>query len=237
MNTYILRLRTISAFFIIAITLGLASCASSEAKPAPKPKDPLMVVSPTLQQKQQPAKPQKDNSWTDSILNAVGIETSDKAQEKIQQLEPYKLLLRIFTGTNLNAGQGKKAMPMVVKFYALRDTKTFKMTTFQGFLETDKNKNIFGDALIQAKEIQLLPGNSYATIRTLPADTMYLGVVAMFRTPAKHRWRFIFNVPASIASGITLGVHGCALTTSAGHLVTKLVEPPSSLAGINCPAP
>ena len=58
-------------------------------------------------------------------------------------------------------------------------------------------------------------------------------MVAQFRAPATGRWRFAFDTKAAEKTGITLGVHGCAMSVAAGEPVGT---PPEllRLAGVQC---
>src|SRR5699024_10752767 len=80
-------------------------------------------------------------------------------------------------------------------------------------------------------------GQRYTSAEKLPQDVHYLGFVALFRGPAAGRWRFLYDVPESGHTGISLGVHACALSSTAGKLVTQLDSPADSLASVHSPNP
>jgi type VI secretion system protein VasD len=60
-----------------------------------------------------------------------------------------------------------------------------------------------------------------------------VAVVAMFRSPASARWRFVFETNAAAITGITLGVHACALSVAQGEPVSATPES-LRLAGVRC---
>ncbi len=166
------------------------------------------------------------------MLHAVGIGKKPSTKEG-----PRELPLRIFTADNLNAGNDPTALALVMKVYRLRSAHQFQQATFDDFLDDDKIRDVLGSALIDDRQMLLLPGQRYTSAEKLPQDVHYLGFVALFRGPAAGRWRFLYDVPESGHTGISLGVHACALSSTAGKLVTQLDSPADSLASVHCPNP
>jgi type VI secretion system protein VasD len=166
------------------------------------------------------------------VMQAIGL-----AKAKAPAPTEQQLPLRIFTAQNLNAGPGRKALALVVKVYHLRSLDRFKQTPFDDFLDKDKTQAALGDDLIDSREMLLLPDQHYVSTEHMPLDTRYLGFVALFRAPAAQRWRFVYDVKGSMASGVTLGVHACAMSSTDGALVTELPDDPGSLASVHCPRP
>ena len=79
----------------------------------------------------------------------------------------------------------------------------------------------------------LTPGQKSETVETMARSAPYLGVVALFRAPAQGRWRFAFDASSAEKKGVTLGVHGCALSVATGDPIDT---PPEALrlAGVVC---
>jgi len=146
-----------------------------------------------------------------------------------------QLSLRIFTAKNLNAGAGNKALALVVKIYHLRSKDRFGQAPFDDFLDSNKEQSDLGQDLINSREMLLLPDQRYLSVERMPLDTRYLGFVAQFRNPAALRWRFVYDVKRSKISGITLGIHACALSSTQGALLTELPDDARSLATVRCP--
>lgn len=165
------------------------------------------------------------------MLQAIGL---DKQPGRPTS---YALPLRIFTAGNLNAARGDQGLALVLKVYHLRSPEQFEQAPFNDFLDSHAIRDDLGDSLIDSRQMMLLPGQHYVSTEHLPPAATYVGFVALFRGPAAHRWRFVYSVPKSTASGITLGVHACALSSTAGALVTQLAEPADSLASVHCPKP
>lgn len=87
--------------------------------------------------------------------------------------------------------------------------------------------------VLEVKEIILTPGQKFEVVEALPAEAAYLAVVASFRAPAPQRWRFIFDSEQAAKSGVTLGVHACALSVAAGQPIGVAPEL-TRLAGVRC---
>lgn len=170
-------------------------------------------------------------------MQAVGLSKPDPAAaSQVSVPIETKIPLRIYAGTNLNAGQGRKPLALVVKIYHLRSSDRFEHVPFDTFLDNAREHQALGDALIDSHEMLVLPDQHYVTEEKMPAGTHYIGVVALFRSPAARRWRFLYDVEASKKSGITIGAHACAMSSTAGELLTSLMNDPASLSSVQCPA-
>jgi type VI secretion system protein VasD len=203
----------------LAAMMLLASCASGGGSMPSSASDAASQVS-------------TDTGTIDRMMQAVGLAKA-KAPAPTEQALP----LRVFTAQNLNAGGGRKALALVVKVYHLRSLDRFKQIPFDDFLDKTKTEAALGGDLIDSREMLLLPDQRYVSTEHMPLNTRYLGFVALFRTPAAQRWRFAYDVKRSTTGGITLGVHGCAMSSTAGLLVTELPDDPASLASVHCPSP
>lgn len=142
--------------------------------------------------------------------------------------------LRLYAGDNLNAGKDKRGLALVVRVYQLRSPQRFEQASFDAFLDEAHEQAALGDDLLGATEILLMPGQRHEVLERVAAEGSYLGVVALFRSPAATRWRFAFDAGAASKEGITLGLHACAMTTTSAALVTTLASEPHSLSSVNC---
>lgn len=151
---------------------------------------------------------------------------------------PPTVPMRLIAGKNLNAGNGKKATAAVLKIYHLRSAQRFEQAPFSAFLDQAGEQAALGADLLSVNEIVLMPGMKQELKEKLSDGTRVLGVVALFRAPAKERWRFTFDATREELprEGITIGAHACALTTSSSALVTSLTTDSTSLASIQCAA-
>lgn len=219
--------RAVCALSVCVVAFALSACAGKEStKP---PTSAAATMSPSAPSAE--AAGDKPGLFG-KMLNAVGIGKKDAPKKTAHELP-----LRIFTADNLNAGTGDKPLALVMKVYRLRSAHEFEQATFNDFLDDDAIKGVLDDALVDDRQMLLLPGQRYTSIQKLSADVHYIGFVGLFRGPAAHRWRFLYKVPDSIASGISLGVHACALSSTSGTLATQLASPPDSLASVHCPTP
>lgn len=101
------------------------------------------------------------------------------------------------------------------------------------FQDDKAEKAAFGESLIAVREVVLTPGQKYEVVETLAPSVSNLAVVAQFRAPADGRWRFAFSAQAAEKTGITLGLHGCAMSVATGEPVNTAPEL-LRLAGVHC---
>ncbi len=180
----------------------------------------------------------KSDGLLDSALKVVGLQRAqDPPKEvslKLPELEkPRKLTLRIHASTVLNTDEQARSLALVTRVYRLKDKAAFLQTPYESFQESTLEKAALRDELIDVKEVLLKPGGKHEVVQTLPPETEYIGIVALFRAPAEQRWRFVFDAKASSQTGITVGAHGCALSVAEGKAVDA---PPETLrlAGVQC---
>lgn len=145
-----------------------------------------------------------------------------------------KLNLQIFTAKNLNAGQGKEPLSLVLKTYLLTSPEIFETLPFEAFLDDEMLEETLGDTLVMQREAVLTPGQLYDNTPLLPAEARYIGFVALFRHPSPQRWRFTYNVRSSVKPGIQLGVHACSLSSNSGLLINNLSRPANLISMDKC---
>jgi type VI secretion system protein VasD len=157
--------------------------------------------------------------------------TTDAAQLRAPQFR--RVTLRLHAGDVLNVNNELRSLSVVLRIYKLKRSDSFLAAPYSSFGSTAAEAAAFGGDLVDAREIVLTPGQRHDVVETLPPEAAYLGVVALFRAPADSRWRFAFDTNASAKSGVTLGVHGCALSVAEGAPVGAPVEA-VRLAGVSC---
>lgn len=158
--------------------------------------------------------------------------SSNETQEDKSTLIP----LRIHTAANMNQGTHKKPLAQVIKIYHLRATDRFEQTPFDSFLDDVQELRALGSDLVNSREMLLLPEQHYELNEKLENGAAYIGIVAFFREPAERRWRFAYDANASASTGITLGVHACALTSTQGALISTATGATDTLATVKCPS-
>lgn len=141
-------------------------------------------------------------------LSSVGIK-SGKAPAHSRTVN-----FRVDVAKDLNAGDDGIGLSTVMRVYKLRNHDSFLAAPYSEFSSPDKEKQALGADLIEARELTLTPGQKLVFDEKANGDTAYLGVVALFRSPSAQRWRFAFAVAEAERSGITIGVHACAMTAT-----------------------
>lgn len=174
-----------------------------------------------------------------SINSLLGRDAPADARKAMKAVNTYvtnyPLELNIFTGRNLNAGAHGKPLGLVVKIFQLRDYRKFERLPLQAFLSPGSVQRKLGNDLIKSRQINVVPRKSYNLVENIKNGVNYLGVVALFRNPARGRWRAVFDTDKSRNSGITIGLNACALTTTRGKLVGHLPGQRDALSMIECP--
>jgi type VI secretion system protein VasD len=103
-------------------------------------------------------------------------------------------------------------LSVVVRLYQLKQSKEFNQLTFDLVSSNRSDAELFGDSLLKRSEIVLVPGTSHSSTETLLADTKYLGVVAFFRRPDAHYWRFLIDADQIRKKGLSFRVRDCYIT-------------------------
>jgi type VI secretion system protein VasD len=148
-----------------------------------------------------------------------------------------KITLRLHAGDVLNTDVDGRSLSVVARIYKLRDKTAFEAAPYADFQELKPAKPPeFAADVVDVKELVLTPGKQYDVIETVGIDAPYFAVVALFRAPAQQRWRFVFDSKAAASSGVTMGVHACALSVSAGQALDMAPEM-LRVAGVGCARP
>lgn len=182
----------------------------------------------------------------DQTLQAIGLQ---KPQPQMPALDGMadalpknsltltrKITLRLHAGDVLNTDGNGRSLSVVTRIYKLRDKVAFEAAPYADFSELKPSKAPeFAADIVAVKEVVLTPGKQYDVVETVGGDAPYFAVVALFRAPSPQRWRFVFDSKAASATGVTLGVHACALSVSAGQALDVAPET-LRVAGVNCPS-
>ena len=144
-----------------------------------------------------------------------------------------RVAVRIHAGEVLNTDAGGRSLAVVVRIYGLRGTTQFTQATYAMFAAGTSEKPFANGDVVTSKEVVLVPGQKYEMLEGLPSDATHLAVVALFRAPDSQRWRFVFDARAAAQTGITLGVHGCAMSVAVGQPVGAQSDA-LRVAGVQC---
>lgn len=130
------------------------------------------------------------------------------------QKRPRTVSIRLHAGQRLNTDPQGRPLALVARIYKLRQKTTFEQTPYDSFLDAEKEKQALGADLMEVKEVLLVPGQRYEIEEKVSKEAYFIGVVALFRAPAPQRWRATFGAAEAERSGITLGLHACAISTA-----------------------
>lgn len=148
------------------------------------------------------------------------------------QKPPRNVAIRLHASQNLNAGAGSQPLALAARIYKLRQTAAFQQMPFDGFLSAHGERELLGNDLLEVKEVMLIPGQRYEIVEKVTREAYFIGVVALFRSPAGQRWRLSFPAGDAEKSGITVGLHACAMSVGAGAAASSEAAKP--LATIRC---
>ncbi|WP_284618527.1 type VI secretion system lipoprotein TssJ [Aquabacterium humicola] len=147
---------------------------------------------------------------------------------------PRKVTLRLHAGDRLNTDAAGRSLSIVARVYKLKASDAFMQAPYDNFARESPSRDAaWSRDVIESRELVLAPGQRHEVIETLAADASHVAVVALFRAPAEQRWRFVFDARAAAKTGITLGLHGCAMSVAEGPVVDAAPET-LRVAGVQC---
>jgi type VI secretion system protein VasD len=129
---------------------------------------------------------------------------------------PRAIPLRLHAAAKLNADAQGRPLAVVARVYTLRQNAAFDAAPYATFLTPGADREAFGADLVEVKDVTLVPGQRYEVVEKMPRDAAYVGVVALFHSPAPQRWRMSFSAAEAESAGITVAVQACALAAGTG---------------------
>jgi type VI secretion system protein VasD len=157
------------------------------------------------------------NSIANATLEAVGVRQPPALPEVPDSMKPARQVsIRLHASDRLNLNADGQPLAIVARVYKLRQSAAFEHAPYGTFLNPQAEKEAFGADLVEVKEITLVPGQHYEVTEKVPREAGYLGVIALFNSPAPQRWRLTFPAADVERSGITVGVHACAFSVGSG---------------------
>ena len=124
---------------------------------------------------------------------------------------PKAYEIRADANTIMNRDIAGKPLSVVVRLYQLKQEKDFNLLTFDLATSSRTDAELFGDSLIQRSELLMVPGTTHISTQTLLPETKYLGVVAFFRKPDAHYWRYLISADQVRAKGLSFHALDCYL--------------------------
>jgi type VI secretion system protein VasD len=156
-----------------------------------------------------------NGSLVDSALQAGGLR-KPAPPDAAQLQQPRKVALHLHAAPRLNVDTHGQPLALLVRIYTLRGNGAFEQAPYAAFLTPETEREALGADLLDAREVMLVPGQHVDLDQTLAREAGYLGVVGLFRAPARQGWRVAFTAVDADKAGVTLGLHACALSVGAG---------------------
>ncbi|MFZ4875336.1 type VI secretion system lipoprotein TssJ [Janthinobacterium sp. Mn2066] len=152
-------------------------------------------------------------SLANAALQMTGISKPPPPELPDAQKPPRTVSIRLHAGQRLNTDPQGRPLALVARIYKLRQKSTFEQAPYDSFLDAEKEKQALGADLMEVKEVLLVPGQRYEVQEKVSKEAYFIGVVALFRAPAPQRWRATFGAAEAERSGITVGLHACAISS------------------------
>lgn len=180
-----------------------------------------------------PTMPAADNSGVmglvgeaaDKALVAMGLkkpatpEIPDMPNVPDSALPDRRIAWRVFASDSLNVNEAGQSLALVVRLFKLKSPDAFLQAPYDTFGDTAKEKAALGDDLLAAREFQLVPGQHMQATDKVAREARFVGIVALYRNPAKGRWRYAFNAATAERSGLHIGAHACAMSVQVGEAI------------------
>jgi len=153
----------------------------------------------------------------EKALEVVGLKKPPAPELPDAAKPPRRVALSLQASPSLNVDEASGAsLSLVTRIYKLRSVEAFLSAPYETFGDAAREKDRLGDDVIEVRDIQLVPGQRVASTEKVTREATYVGVVALFHSPAPQRWRYAFAADDLERSGLALGAHACALTVATG---------------------
>ena len=147
---------------------------------------------------------------SNGLLEATGLRKPPELPDT--QKPPRTVALRLHASNKLNVDKNGQPLALAVRLYKLRHKEAFEQAPYAAFLSPQAERDSLGNDLVEVREIMLVPGQRYEVMEKVGREAAHLAVVALFQRPAQQRWRASFPAAEAERSGLTLGLHACAMT-------------------------
>jgi len=169
-----------------------------------------------------------------TALDMIGMHKTPELPDA--QKPARSVAIRLHASDNLNIDKDGHPLALVARIYKLRQSAAFEQAAYDGFLNPRTEHDMLGNDLLEVKEVMLVPGQRYEVVEKVTREAYFIGVVALFRAPAEQRWRLAFAADDAEKNGITVGLHGCALSVGngAGASTDSVGETRQPLSAVHC---
>lgn len=151
------------------------------------------------------------------VLAAAGLA---KPSANVQAARPRAVALRLHAAPRLNVDARGRPLALVARVYQLRQQAAFAAAPYDAFLTPGADKEALGADLVGSKDVTLVPGQRYEVLEHVSGEAGFVGIVALYHTPAPGRWRLAFDAAQAEQAGLTVGLQACALSVGAGAVAT-----------------
>jgi type VI secretion system protein VasD len=165
-----------------------------------------------------------------AALEATGLRKAPELPDA--QKPPRAIAIRLHAADKLNVDARGQPLALVARIYKLRQSAAFEQAPYAAFLDPKAEQEALGADLLEVKEVTLVPGQRYEVTEKVTREAGYVGVVALFHAPAARRWRLAFTAADAEQSGMTVGLHACALSVGAGAKATA--RDMNTLSSVRC---
>jgi type VI secretion system protein VasD len=147
------------------------------------------------------------------LLDASGLRKLPPLPEA--QQAPRNVALRLHAAKRLNLDARGQPLALLVRIYKLRQRAAFEQAPYAAFLSPQSEREALGADLLEVRELTLVPSQQLELNEKLSREAAWLGVVALFHSPLQQGWRLAFAAPEAEQSGVTIGLHACAMSANA----------------------
>lgn len=172
--------------------------------------------------------------YKDKALEAIGFKKPELPEVPEVQLPDRKLLWRLHASDSLNVAPSGAPVALVTRIYRLRSPNAFLQAPYDVFGDPAKEKAQLGDDIVETREVQMIPGQHDEVTEKVPREVRYVGIVALYRNPSPQRWRYAFRSESAEKSGLSIGLHACAMSVQVGEPIGQPLSTARS-AAVSCP--
>ena len=162
-------------------------------------------------------------------MEAVGLRKPPPPPLPEAQQPPRNVTLRLHAAKRLNVDARGQSLALLVRVYKLRQRAAFDAAPYAAFLSPQAEREALGADLVEVKEVTLVPGQQLELADRLARDTGWLGIVALYHSPAREGWRLAFAANEAEQASVTVGLHACAMNVGSGAAASGTVVKPMSL--------
>ena len=127
-------------------------------------------------------------------LPTCGMLGCKRAAVPVPPPPPSSLEVRAEADPVINRDPAGNPLSVVVHLYQLKERTGFSRLTFDlaagGRPETDT----LGGDFLGRTELTMVPGGQHASTQELLPGTRFIGIVALFRAPDPHYWRYLVSL-------------------------------------------